>query len=169
MPAPDWAPGCARRLWRGLTLIWPTLRNSLCWNIRNGQLTDFWYDNWLNFDDPLASECALDVPSTPINVSSFVSDSGLWDCDRLSQLLLQHVLQRIAAMPHPNPTLGMDSLGWRWKKNQQFTTCTTYKAFKSKNFGEWPSLLAYYMGVASTAESMHLHVASNVGRASYQR
>ncbi|KAL4325692.1 hypothetical protein GQ457_11G004850 [Hibiscus cannabinus] len=64
--------GNCSRLWRGLTTVWPLLRNSLCWNIRNGQLTDFWHDNWLNFDNPLAHICEFASPPAPAPVASFV-------------------------------------------------------------------------------------------------
>ncbi|KAK8715843.1 hypothetical protein V6N13_043169 [Hibiscus sabdariffa] len=75
------------------------------------KLTDFWDDDWLNFNNPLALECPFDTPPAANSVASFVSDSGSWDWDLLSQLLPQYVLQRIAATPPPNPNLGADSIG----------------------------------------------------------
>ncbi|KAL4361551.1 hypothetical protein GQ457_04G008110 [Hibiscus cannabinus] len=35
------------RLWKGLSNIWDELKESISLNIRGGQHTDFWYDNWL--------------------------------------------------------------------------------------------------------------------------
>ncbi|KAK8593229.1 hypothetical protein V6N12_045313 [Hibiscus sabdariffa] len=51
------------------------------------KLTDFWDDDWLNFNNPLALECPFDTPPAANSVASFVSDSGSWDWDLLSQLL----------------------------------------------------------------------------------
>ncbi|KAL4348482.1 hypothetical protein GQ457_17G005590 [Hibiscus cannabinus] len=35
------------RLWTGLCSIWEDFKDNICWNIRNGQNVDFWYDCWL--------------------------------------------------------------------------------------------------------------------------
>ncbi|KAL4284355.1 hypothetical protein GQ457_16G011300 [Hibiscus cannabinus] len=39
----------------------------------------------------------------------------------------KHVLKKIAALPPPNPALGMDSLSWRWEDNQRFSTRSAYR------------------------------------------
>ncbi|KAL4340929.1 hypothetical protein GQ457_08G016820 [Hibiscus cannabinus] len=87
----------------------------------------FWHDNWLNFDNPLAHICEFARPLAPASVASFVFASGQWDWVRLSSLLPQQVLKRIAALPPPNPALGTDTLGWRWEENKRFTTRSAYR------------------------------------------
>ncbi|KAL4363421.1 hypothetical protein GQ457_04G013320 [Hibiscus cannabinus] len=119
--------GSCSRLWKGLSTVWPLLRNSLCWNIRNGQFAEFWHDNWLNLENSIAHICEFATPPNPAPVASFVTDSGQWDWVRLASLVPQYVLKKIAALPPPNPSLEMDSLSWRWEENQRFSTRSAYR------------------------------------------
>ncbi|KAK8512435.1 hypothetical protein V6N12_075014 [Hibiscus sabdariffa] len=78
----------------GLSNIWDELKESVNWNIRGGQQTDFWYDNWLRSYGRPVFECVLDTTPRPTLVSDMVLPNGNWDWDRV-----QEVANQLATLP----------------------------------------------------------------------
>ncbi|KAK8477862.1 hypothetical protein V6N11_029214 [Hibiscus sabdariffa] len=112
-------------------------------NARVEELTDFWDDDWLNFNNPLALECPFDTPPAANSVASFVSDSGSWDWDLLSQLLPQTRLIWLKLLP-PRVLVDFLSLNlkeWLLANINQHGTC-------SRGEAEWPVRFAVFCWLA---------------------
>ncbi|KAL4295874.1 hypothetical protein GQ457_12G003750 [Hibiscus cannabinus] len=118
----------ASRLWRGLNEVWDMVKDSICWNNRDGRSTDFWYDNWLDGKGQLVYACTANANPSPVSVSAMVDEAGDWDWCRLSSWLPKDTLERIAAVMPPRLGLGDDRSGWRWEDNRKFTTRSAYAA-----------------------------------------
>ncbi|KAK9018572.1 hypothetical protein V6N11_001543 [Hibiscus sabdariffa] len=57
--------------------------------------------------------------------------TGQWDWNRMSSVLPELVLRKIATIRPPNNMLGSDVQGWRWEQNWCFTTKSTYEALSN--------------------------------------
>ncbi|KAL4377823.1 hypothetical protein GQ457_02G031140 [Hibiscus cannabinus] len=68
----------ASRLWKGLGKLWDDIRCSVCWQIRDGWQTDFWWDLWLDGTEPLVNKYLLALPPSPLPVAAMLSPSGEW-------------------------------------------------------------------------------------------
>ncbi|KAL4311976.1 hypothetical protein GQ457_01G025270 [Hibiscus cannabinus] len=120
-----------RSLWRGLNQIWEDLRQSICWNVRNGHSVDFWYDNWFNVEGPLASYCPQSQRPVPTKVADMVTNDGNWNV--INNLLPHQVLRRVSAVIPPNPTFGSDTPSWRWEENRLFSSSSAYNALEPRS------------------------------------
>ncbi|KAK9027975.1 hypothetical protein V6N11_067791 [Hibiscus sabdariffa] len=69
----------ASRLWKGLSNLWRYICRSVSWQIRDGWLTDFWYDVWVDGKEPLAAHCLLQEPPPRIPTAAMVDQAGCWD------------------------------------------------------------------------------------------
>ncbi|KAK8510313.1 hypothetical protein V6N12_073384 [Hibiscus sabdariffa] len=61
-------------------------------------------------------------------VADMVDDSGSWDWNRISQRLLQDMLEKIDVVKPSQYGLGTDNPSWQWEENRSFSTQSTYKA-----------------------------------------
>ncbi|GMJ06884.1 hypothetical protein like AT3G24255 [Hibiscus trionum] len=116
------------RVWKGLSSIWNEVRRGICWNVRDGLLTDFWQDTWLDGEGPLAAACLQPLDMRPTSVAGMVTATGEWDWPVLAHLLPERVLLKIAAVPPPNVSLGDDNPAWRWEMSRRFSTKSAYQA-----------------------------------------
>ncbi|KAK8492440.1 hypothetical protein V6N12_065886 [Hibiscus sabdariffa] len=65
------------RLWHGVCEIWEDFKDCISWHVRNGESTDFWYDNWVDSEGRLVSFYKrLDSPR-PVNVAG-MTDATVW-------------------------------------------------------------------------------------------
>ncbi|KAK8554243.1 hypothetical protein V6N12_031211 [Hibiscus sabdariffa] len=67
------------RLWRGISQSWDVVCSGICWQVRDGWHTDFWWDIWLNGTAPLVTHCLLSSLPNPMPVDAMISASGQWD------------------------------------------------------------------------------------------
>ncbi|KAK8578972.1 hypothetical protein V6N12_069310 [Hibiscus sabdariffa] len=114
------------RLWRGVCEIWEEFKDCISWNVRNGESTDFWYDNWVDSEGCLVNFYnRLDSPR-PIHVASMTNAIGMWDWNCFSHVLSEQILQKISAIRPPMSSLGPDVPSWRWESNRLFSTMSAY-------------------------------------------
>ncbi|GMI88940.1 hypothetical protein HRI_002563300 [Hibiscus trionum] len=123
------------RVWKGLSNVWDEVRRGICWNVRNGLLTDFWHDTWLDGEGPLAASCLNPHVMSPTPVVGMVTITGEWDWQSLAQLLPERVLLKMAAVPPPNAHLGDDNPAWRWETSRCFSTKSAYQALLPRQGG----------------------------------
>ncbi|KAK8665327.1 hypothetical protein V6N13_005497 [Hibiscus sabdariffa] len=94
--------GCSP-LWKGLSIMWPSVHDSFVWMVMDGNSIDFWCDAWLGDLDPLIYFVADNTwaSSLPyISVASMVDNNGAWKWGELEHLLhitILHLL--LATMP----------------------------------------------------------------------
>ncbi|KAL4281030.1 hypothetical protein GQ457_03G026830 [Hibiscus cannabinus] len=115
--------------------MWDEVYNSVCWNVRDGMNTDFWYDTWIASVGPLAQYFIGVGDPAPCNVASMACPTGQWDFARMSVLLPESILYRISAIRPPHPLLGNDAPSWRWMDNQNFSSKVTYDRVARE--GDW--------------------------------
>ncbi|KAK8519465.1 hypothetical protein V6N12_025503 [Hibiscus sabdariffa] len=60
------------RLWRGISALWEEIYNSVCWNIRDGGSTDFWFDMWIVSERPLVNHYLGDGVTMSSTVATMV-------------------------------------------------------------------------------------------------
>ncbi|KAL4283374.1 hypothetical protein GQ457_16G024540 [Hibiscus cannabinus] len=123
------------RLWRGISVLWDEVYNSVCWNIRDGMDTDFWYDTWIAGVGPLAPYFTGVGDPAPCNVASMAFPTGQWDFSRMSVLLPDSILYRISAIRPPQSLLGTDAPSWRWTNSQNFSSKVAYDRVARE--GDW--------------------------------
>ncbi|XP_039000869.1 uncharacterized protein LOC120126887 [Hibiscus syriacus] len=104
--------GSGSQPWKGLQRIWNDFSN-ISWNVRNGQEKDFWYDHWLDAEDRLVFSYTGSTSPNPTPVCDMCLPSGTWDWGKLSTVLPEHILQRIAAVQPPQASFGPNFPGWR--------------------------------------------------------
>ncbi|KAK8493970.1 hypothetical protein V6N11_050848 [Hibiscus sabdariffa] len=62
------------RLWIDLSNVWEDIRRNICWYVRDGLATDFWYDIWLDEEGSLADKClSVSLPEPRLYVHA-----GIW-------------------------------------------------------------------------------------------
>ncbi|GMI74428.1 hypothetical protein HRI_001112100 [Hibiscus trionum] len=127
--------GNCSRLWQGLSRVWEDIRESVRWNIRNGERTDFWYDIWVDMEGPLWSRCNLSTMPDPMSVDCMVDEFGEWDWRRLECLLPKEVLDKVSAIPPPRPWYGVDQPCYRWEENKMFTIRSAYMRLEGDTAG----------------------------------
>ncbi|KAK9020722.1 hypothetical protein V6N11_010739 [Hibiscus sabdariffa] len=114
------------RLWRGVCEIWEDFKDCISWHVRNGESTDFWYDNWVDSEGRLVNFYnRLDSPR-PISVAGMIDVVGMWDWNRFSHVLPEQILQKIYAIRPPMCSLGPDVPSWLRESNRQFSTTSAY-------------------------------------------
>ncbi|KAL4279829.1 hypothetical protein GQ457_03G024220 [Hibiscus cannabinus] len=118
----------ASQLWNGLSDIWGVIKDGLCWSVRDGNVTDFWNDKWLDGEGNLASRCTDNAHALPSTVASMIAVNGDWDWNQMFQWLPADSLEAIAAIKPPRPNAGADVPGWRWESNRTFSVRSAYKA-----------------------------------------
>ncbi|KAK8479933.1 hypothetical protein V6N11_014294 [Hibiscus sabdariffa] len=94
--------GCrvCSRLWTRICSIWDYLKECISWDIRDGNTTDFWYDQWIGKDDRRALSCLMTATLRPLMVAEMMSEIGERDWDRLVTILPRERLERTASV-HP--------------------------------------------------------------------
>ncbi|KAK8533127.1 hypothetical protein V6N12_076407 [Hibiscus sabdariffa] len=132
------------RLWNGLHDIWEDLKESVSCITRDGQHTDFWYNNWLGSYGRLVFECLTNTSPLPVVVSKMVTVACSWDWNRVRDLLPDIVLEHLVATSPPLSHIGSDISGWRWDEKREFRLNSTYDfLMKMTVGGGWRSRLEH--------------------------
>ncbi|KAK8594075.1 hypothetical protein V6N13_125885 [Hibiscus sabdariffa] len=92
-------------MWKGVSLVWESVPDSLVWSVGGGRSVDFWRDAWLKDVGPL-----IDLILEPIGAMSLLRVSmvdmvdamGSWKWWDFDSLLPISVLHRLAATMFPN-------------------------------------------------------------------
>ncbi|CAN0883999.1 Putative ribonuclease H protein At1g65750 [Linum grandiflorum] len=98
-------------VWRGILKAGPLLNKGTQWAIRNGRLTRFWTDNWLDSGITLIDH-ALNIQgvSSFSTVADFVLENGEWNSDLILSCLPYPVALQVFGMNPPVAHLGTDSI-----------------------------------------------------------
>ncbi|KAL4319829.1 hypothetical protein GQ457_18G007350 [Hibiscus cannabinus] len=128
------------RLWKGIAHMWESIRDSIYWNVCDGQTIDFWYDVWVDEHGPLIQFCLVDGVPHGMHVIDMRNELGGWDWIVLSAMLPDFCLRKIAAIQPPSDDLGSDSIGWRWDSKRIFTSKSAY-SFLVQHPGGSPNII----------------------------
>ncbi|CAN0826662.1 Putative ribonuclease H protein At1g65750 [Linum grandiflorum] len=117
--------------WRGILKAGPILNNGIQWAIRNGRLTKFWTDKWLD-SGLILIDHALNIQgvSSDSCVADFVLDCGSWNTTLISSCLPAHIAIQVLGMTPPDGQLGMDSVAWGLEPSGKFTIKSAYLLLK---------------------------------------
>ncbi|KAK5825590.1 hypothetical protein PVK06_020446 [Gossypium arboreum] len=66
-----------------------------------------------------------DQPHKTLRVCDLVTENGLWDWGRLTNLVPRAIIQQIAVIILPSDVVGQDCLAWKWIENDGFSDSTT--------------------------------------------
>ncbi|GMI65822.1 hypothetical protein like AT3G24255 [Hibiscus trionum] len=64
------------RLWQGVSQVWEEIRKGICWHIRDGWSTDFWWDCWLDDVGHLAPFSLNASASGGVKVAAMTNAAG---------------------------------------------------------------------------------------------
>ncbi|GMI75689.1 hypothetical protein HRI_001238200 [Hibiscus trionum] len=115
------------RLWKGLDTVWVEVRNSILWNVRNGEHTNFWYDTWVDMEGPLVARCTMPYMPLPTPVARMVTGFGDWDWRQLEPILPDEILAKLEAIQPPRAWFGEDVPSYRWEENKVFSVRSAYQ------------------------------------------
>ncbi|KAK8571475.1 hypothetical protein V6N12_027563 [Hibiscus sabdariffa] len=118
-------------LWYGIGQIWEEVKNCICWHVRNGVNTNFWYDHWVGSDGRLVTFYNRSESPRPIAITDMTNANGRWDWERVSHFLPESILWKIAGIKPPSMQFGSDLPGWRWEQNCCSTTKSAYDALSA--------------------------------------
>ncbi|CAN0891969.1 Putative ribonuclease H protein At1g65750 [Linum grandiflorum] len=113
--------------WRGILKAGPILNNGVQWAIRNGRLTKFWKDKWLD-SGLILIDHALNIQgvSSDSCIADFVLDCGSWNTALIYFCLPAHIAIQVLGMTPPDGQLGMDSMAWGLEPSGKFTIKSAY-------------------------------------------
>ncbi|CAN0920858.1 Putative ribonuclease H protein At1g65750 [Linum grandiflorum] len=109
----------------------PLLNKGTQWALRDGRLTRFWTDRWLDSGITLIDH-ALNIQgvSSSSTVADFVLENGEWNSDLILSCLPYQVALQVFGMTPPVAHLGTDSMGWGLETSGKFTIRTAYLLLK---------------------------------------
>ncbi|GMI80336.1 hypothetical protein HRI_001702900 [Hibiscus trionum] len=122
-------PRCSH-LWKGVSLVWEDVRNSLIWSVGDGHSVDFWRDMWLGEVGALrdhVSDSSLRDGLPLVSVADMVADNGSWRWPAFQHLLPQVILMRLAAVLPPQQVGVADGVGWKWEARKEFSVRSAYQ------------------------------------------
>ncbi|KAF7842178.1 ribonuclease H [Senna tora] len=122
------------RLWKEIVDIWPEFYQYVSWTIGNGNLINFWKDQWLNGFPNLAVFCNIEgLQTSGEKLIDFVDNEGQWKItDELASLPLE-VVQKIQNISPPKEFLGPDVPCWKPEANGFFTVKSAYQSICNLN------------------------------------
>ncbi|CAN0874990.1 Putative ribonuclease H protein At1g65750 [Linum grandiflorum] len=117
--------------WRGILKAGPILNNGTQWAIRNGRLTKFWTDKWLD-SGLILIDHAFHVQGVDLDssVADFVLECGSWNSTLILSCLPLHVANQVLGMTPPDSQLGTDSVVWGLEPSGKFTIRSAYLLLK---------------------------------------
>ncbi|XP_039038906.1 uncharacterized protein LOC120176565 [Hibiscus syriacus] len=110
-------------LWRFLSNLWPSFRNTIAWSIGNGVFIQVWDDIWIPSLDTLRNH--IQPPNQVLpqrSLAGLVRQDGKWNSDLLGSLLNPNAFNHVpGVMPPPNDG-SIHRCIWRWELN----TCSRF-------------------------------------------
>ena len=91
-------------LWKAMGKVWSDTRREIQWVIFNGRMVKFWFDKWVDGNDPLIFMATHNVPIDCVDrtVSIYILANGEWDWNQLLNYLPPQVVLKIAAIKPPS-------------------------------------------------------------------
>lgn len=75
-----------------------------------------------------------------LRVCNLVDESGNWDWNRLSNLILDQILLQIASLVPPSLDAGPDRLAWKWMTKDIYSMAKTYRNVYPSEAGDFPKV-----------------------------
>ncbi|KAF7823588.1 ribonuclease H [Senna tora] len=121
--------------WKNIGKVWTHVQGNQKWSIGNGNTVSFWKDSWGQGDMPLIHHATSDVEPCMLerSVSSYVSESGDWKIEELSDWLDTDCINRILNEMPPDPWRRDDAFYWGVGGDSKFTVKKAY--FCLNHFG----------------------------------
>lgn len=115
-------------LWRGICKNWKLVEENLAWRVGNGKSVNFWTDPWVPKVGRLMdiSNMHIDQNEASKTVNKFVTPSGQWNLNLLTQCVPQQILDRIKLIIPPHASYMEDSLAWNGSADGTFSTGQAY-------------------------------------------
>nr|KYP36270.1 Putative ribonuclease H protein At1g65750 family [Cajanus cajan] len=84
-------------LWQGICATWNFVTPHICWRVKNGQSTRFWYDAWLPSHTSIIQKALTFVPPAELmrTVRSYRTSQGAWNIEHLQAFLPVTTLETI--------------------------------------------------------------------------
>ncbi|KAE8689105.1 hypothetical protein F3Y22_tig00110943pilonHSYRG00004 [Hibiscus syriacus] len=117
-------------VWKGISQVWSGVRQSLVWNIGNGQSVEFWRDSWLSNVGPLNMFVANQLERDELlrrTVTSMVDSNGHWQWELIIDFVPSNITQRLAATMPPQQGSKNDVPGWKWNIDRCFLVKSAYE------------------------------------------
>ncbi|KAE8702100.1 hypothetical protein F3Y22_tig00110503pilonHSYRG00817 [Hibiscus syriacus] len=113
-------------LWRGIAHVW----QSLAWNIGNGRIVNFWWDDWLSDVGPLEKYIMnqaerANLPNS--SVATMVKGHGQWRWEDIIDRVPSDIMHRLVATMPPQQDRRRDTLGWKWSVDRHFSIKSAYE------------------------------------------
>jgi len=108
--------------WKCMLRVREFVKRGIRWKLGNGQSISFWSDRWCH-ELPLIELLDPDRASTitsQVKVRDFLTQGKLWDVAKLSQVLPQHLVKLVLAVPIPTTNMD-DSFCWGFTGSGDFT------------------------------------------------
>ena len=114
--------------WRAIKAGFQTFANGICWGVGNGERNIIWSDSWIRGS---SLRELIEGPLTQREVDMKLSDLLLdtvqgWKWEALSFELPASIKGRIKAIPRQLVGRGEDVIMWKFSKDGEFTTKSTY-------------------------------------------
>ena len=130
-PTDSWA-------WKCMLCARDFVKRGIRWKLGNGQSISFWLDSWchelplIELLDPDREITAL----SQVKVQEFITQEKLWDIAKLSQVLPQHLVKLVLAVPIPLTNMN-DSFCWGFTGSGDFTVkSATWRAHETIKPGQ---------------------------------
>lgn len=114
-------------LWRAIADCLEDIKSEGAWSIGDGTAVSFWFDKWLDSNQPLC-ELVTEVPASMHDwrVVDLVDEHNNWKLDVLHHILPGRMYNKLLSMPAPAPSMGSDLLFWPKERAGNFTVSSAY-------------------------------------------
>ncbi|CAN0906730.1 Putative ribonuclease H protein At1g65750 [Linum grandiflorum] len=117
--------------WRGILKAGPILNNGTQWAIRDGKLTKFWTDKWLDSGIILIDHAfPIQGVSLDSSVADFTLDCGSWNSSLILSCIPAHIANQVLGMTPPDGQLGIDTVAWGLEPSGKFIIRSAYLLLK---------------------------------------
>ena len=108
--------------WKCMLRARDFVKRGVRWKVGNGHTISFWFDNWCH-ELPLVEMIDPDRAvnnMSHVKVKEFITQDKVWDIAKLSQVLPQHLVKLVLAVPIPVTDME-DSFCWGFTGSGDFT------------------------------------------------
>lgn len=115
---------------RGVCNSWDKVDHNTVWRVGNGANINCWRDNWLPVVGKLEGSLQrpLSVVEAALQVKDLINDQGEWSVAKLSNTVLDEVIQVILTLNPLNLDRGDDRIDWGLAKDGAFSSKSAYES-----------------------------------------